>query len=66
MLESQLTKAQTGYREGLSAGKEDHVQEGFNVGYRDGCHLGLDIGVRRGALRLALARRSCATWRSAD
>ena len=51
-------RAQTGYREGLAAGKEDHVQEGFNVGYRDGCHLGLDIGLRRGALRSALAGRT--------
>ncbi|KAG5646179.1 hypothetical protein DXG03_004232 [Asterophora parasitica] len=39
----------TGYREGITAGKEASVQEGFNTGFADvGAPLGRDLGLIRG------------------
>ncbi|KAH7622270.1 hypothetical protein NADE_004857 [Nannochloris sp. 'desiccata'] len=48
----------SGYREGLEAGKHDTVQEGFDEGYALGSSSGYKWGVLRGA---ALTMQSAAT-----
>ncbi|KAG5627654.1 hypothetical protein H5410_012872 [Solanum commersonii] len=39
---------QVGYRDGLIAGKEASVQEGFNVGFTDSVYVGYNWGLVRG------------------
>lgn len=39
-----------GYREGLAASKEQHVQEGFDEGYSLGAELGMKVGKLLGTL----------------
>ncbi|KAG6547310.1 hypothetical protein Mapa_011247 [Marchantia paleacea] len=38
-----------GYRDGISAGKESKVQEGFNVGFKEAVVAGYNWGLARGA-----------------
>ncbi|KZT28873.1 hypothetical protein NEOLEDRAFT_1145623 [Neolentinus lepideus HHB14362 ss-1] len=47
-LENDFTNA--GYREGITAGKESALQEGFDAGFaQDGAPLGRELGLLRGA-----------------
>lgn len=44
-----LTLTQVGYREGITAGKEDALQDGFDSGFADiGAPLGREMGILRG------------------
>lgn len=42
---------QMGYRDGLLAGKDASVQEGFNVGFKESVFIGHRWGVVRGVTR---------------
>jgi hypothetical protein len=44
------THVTNGYREGIAASKEKHMQEGFDEGYNLGAEVGLKAGWRLGAL----------------
>lgn len=44
------THVTNGYREGIAASKEQHIQEGFDEGYALGAELGLKVGWCLGAL----------------
>jgi len=53
---------QTGYREGITAGKESALQEGFDDGFaRDGAPSGHDLGVLRGVASALLSFLSSRT-----
>ncbi|KAJ8471992.1 hypothetical protein OPV22_026335 [Ensete ventricosum] len=43
-----LTKVYTGYRDGISAGKEASAQEGFNIGFKQSASSGYKWGIVRG------------------
>ena len=45
------THVTSGYREGIAASKEQHIQEGFDEGYPLGAELGLKAGWCLGALK---------------
>ncbi|KAF2486021.1 hypothetical protein BDY17DRAFT_238911, partial [Neohortaea acidophila] len=45
------THVTNGYREGISASKSTHIQEGFDEGYALGAELGLRVGWCMGVLR---------------
>lgn len=46
-----LDREKLGYRNGVEAGKNSSVQEGFNVGYAEAAVAGFNWGVVRGATR---------------
>lgn len=43
-----LTRTQAGYREGITAGKESALQEGFDAGFVVGAPIGRSLGILRG------------------
>ncbi|KIK64915.1 hypothetical protein GYMLUDRAFT_160114 [Collybiopsis luxurians FD-317 M1] len=50
------TARQTGYREGITAGKESALQEGFDSGFANvGAPIGREIGILRGMISALLA-----------
>lgn len=44
----ELTWKQAGYREGITAGKESALQEGFDAGFVVGAPIGRELGILRG------------------
>lgn len=53
---SQTNITQAGYREGITAGKEDALQEGFDNGFAEiGVPLGREVGVARGVASAMLS-----------
>jgi hypothetical protein len=50
--------SQVGYREGITAGKEQALQGGFDDGFATiGAPLGREVGILRGIVHVLLARR---------
>lgn len=51
-----LSSSKAGYREGITAGKEAHLQQGFDEGFaQTGAPLGREIGLLRGAAAALLS-----------
>jgi hypothetical protein len=52
--------SQVGYREGITAGKEQALQEGFDEGFATiGAPLGREVGILRGIVHALLAKCEC-------